>query len=165
MLHKDTAHNRSLSFHPQIWCLCMASNLGENMVDIRVHKALFVSVLGHPQDLGGNGRERWDSDVHVVPGGHWEQWGDLGVHAVENFSLRPWLHSRVTLRTDDALTFVSCWRLSSGSMCGISDVKLTFVWSPRSLSGVFSEWGACPFFSHPAFSSLTWLKKTKTNNS
>lgn len=53
------------------------------MVDVGVHKALFVSVLGHPQDLGGHGRDRWDSDVHVVPGGHREQGGDLDVRAVK----------------------------------------------------------------------------------
>lgn len=51
----------------------LVSNLGENMVDIWIHKALLVSVLGHPQDLGGNSRERWDGDVHVVPAGHGEQ--------------------------------------------------------------------------------------------
>lgn len=49
---------------------CSESNLGENMVDIRVHQSLLVSVLGHPQDLGGDGRERWDGDVHVVSRGH-----------------------------------------------------------------------------------------------
>ena len=35
-----------------------------------------MSVLGHPQDLGGHGRQWWDGDVHVVPGGHGEQAGD-----------------------------------------------------------------------------------------
>lgn len=97
MLHNDTNSSQQRS---------RPSNLGENMVDVWVHKALLVSVLGHPQDFGGNGGERWDGDVHVVPGRHREQRGDLGVNVVETFSLWAWVHSRVTLRTDDAFTFV-----------------------------------------------------------
>lgn len=63
------------------------SDLGENMVDVGVHKALLVSVLGHPQDLGGHCRDRWDGDVHVVPGGHGKQGGDVGIRAVETSGL------------------------------------------------------------------------------
>lgn len=62
-------------------------DLGESVVDVGVHKALLVSVLGHPQDLGGHIREGWDGDVHVVPGGHGKQGGDLGIQAVETFDL------------------------------------------------------------------------------
>lgn len=78
-------------------------DLGESVVDVGVHKALLVSVLSHPQDLGGHGGERWDGDVHVVPGGHGEQGGDLGVQAVETSGLGPRARSRgraeVSLRT------------------------------------------------------------------
>lgn len=52
------------------------------MVDIGVHKALLVSVLGHPQHLRGHCRKRRDGDVHVVPGWHGEQRGDLGMQDV-----------------------------------------------------------------------------------
>lgn len=62
-------------------------NLGKNMVDVGVHKALLVSVLGHPQDLWGHSRERRDGDVHVVPCGHGQQGGDLCVQAVDTSSL------------------------------------------------------------------------------
>lgn len=79
-------------------------DLGENMVDVWVHNALLVSVLGHPQDFGDHIRERWDGYVHVVPCGHGEQRGDLGIQAVETSSLQPWPHSRghtmVSLRTE-----------------------------------------------------------------
>lgn len=79
-------------------------DLGESVVDVGVHEALLVSVLGHPQDLGGHGGERWDGDVHVVPGGHGEQGGDLGAQAVETSGLWPRARSRghaeVSLRTD-----------------------------------------------------------------
>lgn len=57
------------------------------MEDIGVHEALFVSVLSHTQDLRGHSRERRDGDVHVVPGGHGEQGGDLGVQSVKTSCL------------------------------------------------------------------------------
>lgn len=67
------------------------------MVDVRVHKALPVSVLGHPQDLGGQRRERRDGEVHVVPGGHGEQRGDLGTRRRGGAEVR--------LRTDETFHF------------------------------------------------------------
>lgn len=46
-----------------------------------------MSVLSHTQDLRGHSRERRDGDVHVVPGGHGEQGGDLGVQSVKTSCL------------------------------------------------------------------------------
>lgn len=139
------------------------SDLGESVVDVGVHKAPLVSVLGHPQDLGGHGRERWDGDVHVVPGGHGEQGGDLGVQAVETSGLWSQAHRRghteVSLRTESGSTLVSWRHVWSGVTC--SEVPPTFVWSSRSPSGVFSECEVCPFFSHPPLWSLKWLKNSK----
>lgn len=75
------------------------------MIDVRVHEALLVSVLSHPQDLRCHGRERWDGDVHVVPSGHGEQGGDLSIQAVETCSLQPRAHGRghteISLRTEE----------------------------------------------------------------
>lgn len=99
-----------------------------------------MSVLGHPQDLRCHGRERWDGDVHVVPSGHGEQGGDLGIQAVETCSLQPRAYGRgrteVSLRTDE----MGVLPQSPGEMCHlIPDVGLTFVWSPCFPSGVFSD--------------------------
>lgn len=97
------------------------SDLGENMVDVGVHKALLVSVLSHPQDLGGHGRKRWDGDVHVVPGGHGEEGGDLDIQAVETQVLRPWApsrgHTEISLRTKKRFTKVTWQDVCSDVMC------------------------------------------------
>lgn len=57
-------------------------DLAEHMVDVGVHEALLVPVFGHSQDLRGNRRESRDGDVHVAPGGHGQQRGDLGIKAL-----------------------------------------------------------------------------------
>ena len=100
-----------------------------------------MSVLGHPQDLGGHGRQGWDGDVHVVPGGHGEQGGDLSRG-----------HTEVSLRTDGTLELPA---EVSDQACSAPGVSLTCLWSARSPSGVCSGCGASPFFSHPPLWSLT----------
>lgn len=71
------------------------------MVDVGVHKALLVSVLSHPQDFRGHGRDRWNSDVHVVPGWHGEQGWDLDIRITQVHGRG---HTDVILRTDSRST-------------------------------------------------------------
>lgn len=133
------------------------------MVDVGVHQALLVSVLGNPQDLGGGGRERWDGNVHMVPGGHGEQGGDLCIRALEISILWPQVHSRgptqVSLRTQGGVGMfnqVYC-QIPHQPICSTGQARLTFAPSP--LSGVLEAWAACPFLCHSSVCLLTWLEQ------
>lgn len=139
------------------------SDLGENMVDVGVHKALLVSVLGHPQDLGGHCRDRWDGDVHVVPGGHGKQGGDVGIRAVETSGLWPWTHSRrhtdISLRTDSRSTLVIRRDVWSGLMCSWCFTHFCLV---PSLWWVFRMWSMSVFL--PSSLMVTNMTEKETAN-